>query len=520
MFETNHNASSNPHVTPPPKAKRMPSAKKKDPAKIERYELDELSLLLDILPLNLRANLPQHRTAQLIEIVLDLGRLPEARYNDGTFEELGKTLVSEELLQELTRHIGEFNTDNRAGIPRTLHRISCIRNRVGKIVGLTCRVGRVVLGTVSPIADLIAQGKSILLLGRPGVGKTTKLREMARLYANTHQKRVVIVDTSNEIAGDGDIAHPVVGRARRMQVPNPLAQESIMIEAVENHTPEVIVIDEIGTEAEARAARTIAERGVILIATAHGNKLENLIKNPTISDLIGGIQSVTLGDEEARRRMTQKTVLEREKQPTFDVCIEIQDRNTLAVYTDVAKAVDGMLRGFAVHPELRRLDEETGETKVLFTNITSLQDPVDPKHSLPTPSRNELQDLGKEKALSSWAGKECFKVYLYAITRSFVDNVLQRLQLEQQVVITQQLHEADVVLALRGHARPGAKILRMAQDYELPVFYAKTNTLPQIQKTLRESFENTQKGEVLLDCLADMTEQQSPLLAWTDSLEA
>jgi len=241
--------------------------------------------------------------------------------------------------------VGAFGKDNRAGIERTLHRISAIRNRQGEVIGLTCRVGRAVFGTVDIVRDVIEQGKSILLLGRPGVGKTTLLREAARVLADEFKKRVVIVDTSNEIAGDGDIPHPGIGGARRMQVAVPDLQHAVMIEAVENHMPEVIVIDEIGTEAEALAARTIAERGVQLIATAHGNTLDNLLQNPTLADLTGGIQAVTLSDEEARRRGTQKTVLERKAPPTFDVIIEIQNKDRLAVHHDVASVVDRFLRG-------------------------------------------------------------------------------------------------------------------------------------------------------------------------------
>ena len=255
-------------------------------------------------------------------------------------------------------HIGSFGDDNRAGIERTLHRISAIRNRNGKVVGLTCRVGRAVYGTIEIINDFVETGKSILIMGRPGIGKTTMLREAARVLADDLGKRVVVVDTSNEIAGDGDIPHPAIGKARRMQVRTPSLQHEVMIEAVENHMPQVIVIDEIGTELEAQAARTIAERGVQLIGTAHGNNLDNLMLNPTLSDLIGGIQSVTLGDEEARRRRTQKSVLERKAPPTFDVIVEIQDRERVAVHSDVAETVDALLRGDAVAPELRWRDEE------------------------------------------------------------------------------------------------------------------------------------------------------------------
>jgi stage III sporulation protein SpoIIIAA len=319
---------------------------------------DDLDALLASLPPEIVAALkalPPER--DLIEVVMDLGRRPEARFGGGGEAVLLEREIVEADLQYVVDHIGTFGDDNRAGIERTLHRISAIRNRSGKIVGLTCRIGRAVFGTIDIIDDFVESGKSILIMGRPGIGKTTMLREAARVLAEDLDKRVVVVDTSNEIAGDGDIPHPGIGRARRMQVPTPALQHHVMIEAVENHMPEVIVIDEIGTELEAAAARTIAERGVQLIGTAHGNNLDNLMLNPTLSDLIGGIQSVTLGDEEARRRRTQKSVLERKSPPTFDVIIEIQDRDRVTVHGDVAATIDALLRGDPVAPELRWRDE-------------------------------------------------------------------------------------------------------------------------------------------------------------------
>lgn len=303
----------------------------------------------------------------LLEIVLDLGRQPEARFPGGKFVYLGEEPVKREDIEFLTKRVGAFGHDNRAGIERTLHRISGIRNRYGEIVGLTCRIGRAVYGTIDIVRDVVELGKSILLLGRPGVGKTTLLREVARVLSDEFNKRVVVVDTSNEIAGDGDIPHPAIGRARRMQVPASVQQADVMIEAVENHMPEVIVIDEIGTEAEAQAARTIAERGVQLVGTAHGNTLENLVLNPTLSDLVGGIQVVTLSDEEARKRGTQKTVLERKAPPTFDIVIEIKDRDSLAIHHDVARTVDLLLRGVEPRPEVRRRSGE-GEIEVVQEN--------------------------------------------------------------------------------------------------------------------------------------------------------
>ena len=327
---------------------------------------DDLQALMSVLPPAISQAVARFNDSDnLLEVIMDLGRVPTARFVERE-EELSKVEISHEELDYVVKRIGEFDTDNRAGLERTLHRISAIRNRRGHIVGLTCRVGRAVYGTTEIIKDLIESGKSLLLLGRPGVGKTTMLREAARLLAET--KRVVIVDTSNEIGGDGDVPHPAVGRARRMQVSRPSLQHEVMIEAVENHNPEAIVIDEIGRELEAAAARTIAERGVQLIGTAHGNTLENLLLNPTLSDLVGGIESVTLSDEEARRRGTQKTVLERRSPPTFDVLIEIQSRDRLAVHPDVAAAVDALLRGYPLPTEIR--SRFNGEIRIEKAQIT------------------------------------------------------------------------------------------------------------------------------------------------------
>ncbi|MGE5587247.1 MAG: R3H domain-containing nucleic acid-binding protein [Clostridia bacterium] len=334
---------------------------------------DNLDELLEVLPPRIRERLERvGDTDGLLEIVLDLGRQPEARFPGGKFVYLGEEPVKREDIEFVTRRVGAFGHDNRAGIERTLHRISGIRNRYGEIVGLTCRIGRAVYGTIDIVRDVVELGKSILLLGRPGVGKTTLLREVARVLSDEFNKRVVVVDTSNEIAGDGDIPHPAIGRARRMQVPASAQQADVMIEAVENHMPEVIVIDEIGTEAEAQAARTIAERGVQLVGTAHGNTLENLVLNPTLSDLVGGIQVVTLSDEEARKRGTQKTVLERKAPPTFDIVVEIKDRDSLAIHHNVARTVDLLLRGVEPRPEVRRRSGEGGIEVVQEDGLTEL----------------------------------------------------------------------------------------------------------------------------------------------------
>ena len=329
----------------------------------ERPVTDDLELLLAALPSHIRQSLEiQNDRASLLEVVMDLGRTPEARYRQSELP-LSQREVTEQDIEHVITNIGTFGSDNRAGIERTLHRISVIRNRAGKPVGLTLRIGRAVFGTIGIIRDLVENGQSILLVGKPGVGKTTLLRETARVLADELHKRVIIVDTSNEIAGDGDIPHPAIGRARRMQVARPDLQHNVMIEGVENHMPEVIVIDEIGTQLEAEAARTINERGVQLIGTAHGVSLENLMLNPTLSDLIGGIQSVTLGDEEARRRGTQKSVLERKAPPTFDVMVEIRERDRLAVHPSVADTVDAILRGQPYTTQIRFRNEK-GEIEV------------------------------------------------------------------------------------------------------------------------------------------------------------
>nr|HID14965.1 AAA family ATPase [Anaerolineae bacterium] len=347
---------------------------------------DDLDALLTVLPDDIRAALQRiGRRDELLEVILDLGRVPTARYTDGEVV-LHDTEVTWEEIQYVVERVGEFDADNRAGIARTLHRISAIRNRKGNIVGLTCRVGRAIYGTIAIIQDIVESGRNILLLGRPGVGKTTMLREAARVLAE--KKRVIVVDTSNEIGGDGDIPHPAIGKARRMQVEMPSLQHEVMIEAVENHNPEVIIIDEIGRELEAEAARTIAERGVQLIGTAHGNTLDNLLLNPTLSDLVGGVESVTLSDEEARRRGTQKSILERRAPPTFDVLIEIQDRQRLTVHHSVAEAVDALLRGRPLQAEVRYRDEH-GEIHREQVRPPSLEEretgvtPVEPSYPLP-----------------------------------------------------------------------------------------------------------------------------------------
>lgn len=466
---------------------------------------NDLEKLVAILPPKIRTQLSYAKMEDVIEIVLDIGRVPEIRHSGGLIEYIESGIVDEEDITHITNRIQDFTSDNRSGIPGTLHRISAIRNRQGKVVGLTCRIGRVVTGTIACIKDFCTLGKSILFLGPPGVGKTTKLREISRLVADELKKRVIVVDTSNEIAGDGDTPHPAIGHARRMQVRQPEFQKDIMIEAVENHTPEVIVVDEIGTEEEAQAARTIAERGVMLIATAHGNTLENLIKNPTLSDLVGGIQSVTLGDDEARRRACQKTVLEREKQPTFDIVIEILDRNTLAVYKNTSEAVDYILRGWPIRPEIRKVDksytpyteeipEPEEQTSSIFDKINKLEQKVFPSLEKPVEKTDSLKfGFSRQKYVDEV--KSLKKVYLYAVSRSIVEKVIERLDLN--VELTRNIDEADIVIAHKNFAKGGAKILSLANDYRIRTFYIKTNSMPQIQKVLKDALDIQEASETL-----------------------
>lgn len=454
--------------------------------------LSDLEKLTAVLPPKIAAEMNKFKLDDIVEVVLDIGRTGELRHLDKSIDSLGKDLITEQDIDYVISKIDDFTSDNRSGIPGTLHRISAIRNRKGKVIGLTCRVGRVVTGTINCIRDLVVQEKSILFLGRPGVGKTTKLREIARLLADDLGKRVIVVDTSNEIAGDGDVPHKAIGKSRRMQVLSPERQKDVMIEAVENHTPEVIVVDEIGTEQEAQAARTIAERGVMLIATAHGNILENLIKNPTLSDLVGGVESVTLGDDEARRRACQKTVLEREKQPTFDVVIEIRDRDTLAVYPNVAEAVDCILREWPVSPEIRKIDYKA-PTVILSEaqDLSGINNRID-SHATATPSLRmttpeKEQKISFEAYVDKYINKEkkTKKIFIYAVSRSMVDTALERINADAE--ITRNIDEADVVISHKSYSKGGAKILTVAKEYHLPIHFVKTNTMAQIQKAVKDS---------------------------------
>ncbi|MFO0077136.1 MAG: AAA family ATPase [Cyanobacteriota bacterium] len=493
---------------------------------------DDLDRLLEVLPPVVRTSLePPERREQLLEVVLDLGRIPEARY-PGRVLALGEVPIERADLAAVLERLGPFGGDNRAGIERTLHRISAIRNRTGEVVGLTCRVGRAVYGTVAMVRDLLDSNQSLLLMGRPGVGKTTALREIARVLADDLLRRVVVIDTSNEIAGDGDIPHPAIGRARRMQVARPELQHQVMIEAVENHMPEVIVIDEIGTELEAQAARTIAERGVMLVATAHGNELANLIKNPTLSDLVGGIQSVTLGDEEARRRRTQKTVLERAAEPTFPLAVEMHSRHRWLVHRDVAASVDLMLRGQTARPQIRELGED-GQWQLRDQPVAAsaapgprrlaprpLPDPTlqpslraaealpaelaPPSTPLltslftppPSPEPAELPtDLPRPDPIAP------LRLCPVGVNSHLLEEAARSRQLPVQVVAAPE--QSDAVLTLRGELGRYPELRKRARGLGLPILVIKTDSVHQLQRAMERLLERRRPASAAATGLED-----------------
>ncbi len=420
---------------------------------------DDLGLLLEILPQHLQDALDEQGEPGLLEVVMDLGRRPLARFSERAVP-LSEHPISREDISRVVSAVGEFGGDNRAGIEGTLHRISAIRNRRGDVIGLTLRVGRAVFGTIDVIRDLVESGKSLLMLGPPGVGKTTRLREITRVLADDFDKRVVVIDTSNEIAGDGDVPHPAIGSARRMQVPQPENQHAVMIEAVENHMPEAIVVDEIGTAAEALAARTIAERGVQLIGTAHGNTLENLVLNPTLSDLVGGVQTVTLTDEEARFRGTQKTVSERKGPPTFDVVVELLDREEMVVHADTGAAVDKLLRGLPAGG-VRRGGERA---------VASAPEPVEaPEKRIPLPDERQRP----------------VAIYPYAISRDAVERSIRDLRLDARTVARPE--RADAIVALRSRV-DDLRLQRILRLTEAPLSVVKQNTTAQVRRVLQTAF--------------------------------
>jgi stage III sporulation protein SpoIIIAA len=445
----------------------------------------ELTQLLDIFPLPIRQSLVRlPNVDQIIEVVLDLGRPPEARFeNDFVF--LSDNAVTHEDLAHVASRLSPFGGDNRAGIEKTLHRISAIRNRTGKIIGLTCRVGRAVFGTIDIILDVVRSGKSICLLGRPGVGKTTMLRECARILSED-RKRVVIVDTSNEIAGDGDVPHRGIGHARRMPVADPVMQHNVMIEAVENHMPQTVVVDEIGTEAEALAARTIAERGVQLIGTAHGQTLENLLMNPTLSDLVGGISAVTLSDEEARRRGTRKTVLERKAPPTFDVVIEIQDRDRLAIHTNVAEVIDALLRGYSPQPEVRQRMPGGTVTVLQEANPEAVPHLGVASGSLRSTGEHDDEALYAAHGAPPPDHDQPVMIFPYGVSRNKIERAIHNLRVNASVA--RKWDEADVVLTLKTLERKESARLKQIASENVPIYSIKTNTTTQIQVSLKDLF--------------------------------
>ena len=424
---------------------------------------DDLNRLLNLLPQRLKNYLnDSEHLEELEEIVMDLGYYPEVRFSHTIYrlKELGE--ISIEDIMGITKRIGQFNTDNRAGIERTLHRISAIKNRSGNIIGLTCRIGRAVEGTVAIIQDIVESGQNCLFLGPPGIGKTTILREVARILSTITSKRVIVVDTSNEIAGDGDIPHPGIGYARRMQVPSPDKQHNIMIEAVENHMPEVVIVDEIGTEEETKASRTIAERGVQLVATAHGYQLDNLIKNPTLSDLIGGFQSVILGDEEAKFRGTSKSVIERKGLPTFDVIIELRARDVFAIYNPVATHIDALLQADPIDPEIRKRNED-GQLE-----IKTITKPIQ------TSTPPTIQE-------------ETVSVFPYGMNLSRLKVFIESLQLPLKVAT--EIRNADFILTTQSKAGPKAKVKQLAKTHNLPLHIIASQENADIRKFLKTYFK-------------------------------
>nr|YP_010537343.1 hypothetical protein ON826_pgp118 [Odontella regia]UYC31130.1 hypothetical protein [Odontella regia] len=443
---------------------------------------EDLDNLIKNLPFLIRQNINQHPSKQkLIEIVIDLGRRPEARFTTGP-EYLSQKVISWQDINHFTKRISKFSNDNRAGIERTLHRISCIRNRQFLINGLTCRIGRAIFGTISSVRDLLESQQSILLLGKPGVGKTTIIREIARVLSDEMEKRVVIVDTSNEIAGDSDIPHSAIGRARRMQVATTDLQHQIMIEAVENHMPQVIVIDEIGTELEALAARTIAEKGVQLVGTTHGNCLENLIKNPPLSDLIGGIQSVTLSDDEAKRRGTQKSIIERKAYPAFQIAIEINTENSWTIHEDIKSSIDLLLRKSFTGTQVRELflDKRTfiKYKKLQTDTFTLLKDSNNLK--IQTINRSNNWFTRSQKSLfyfQNSKAKKCF-IFIYSLPSNLISEILNKLKF--QYVLTKELQKSSIIVGSKVSLNQNFKLKKLAQQSSIPVYSVNKENIYQI----------------------------------------
>jgi len=448
---------------------------------------DDLEKLIENLPFFLQEHLNQHANKdQLIEIVLDLGRRPEARFITGP-EYLSQKIISWQDLDYMTKRVSKFSNENRAGIERTLHRISCIRNRQFLINGLTCRVGRAVFGTISVIRDLLESEKSILILGKPGVGKTTIIREIARVLADEMEKRVIIIDTSNEIAGDSDIPHSGIGRARRMQVAKTELQHQVMIEAVENHMPQVIIIDEIGTELEVLAARTIAEKGVQLVGTTHGNCLENLIKNPPLADLIGGIQYVTLSDDEAKRRGTQKSILERKAYPAFEIIIEINQQNCWTIHEDVETSVDLFLRNNFSLGQIRNFSS----TEKIQVKSKRFQNQQYPLSKTASSLNNSYVETTKNWVLVNQAKDEKFLklksknliIYPYSLSNNLLKEVL--LKMKVKFILTNEIRKASLIIGLKKHVKQNFKLVNLAKQKNIPIYTINQVSFYQISKLVQ-----------------------------------
>jgi stage III sporulation protein SpoIIIAA len=446
---------------------------------------NDLEKLIENLPFFLQEHLNKHiYRDQLIEIVLDLGRRPEVRFIHGP-EYLSQKIVSWQDIDYVTKRISKFSNENRAGIERTLHRISCIRNRQFLINGLTCRVGRAVFGTISVVRDLLESEKSILILGKPGVGKTTIIREIGRVLADEMEKRVIIIDTSNEIAGDSDIPHSGIGRARRMQVPKTELQHQVMIEAVENHMPQVIIIDEIGTDLEVLAARTIAEKGVQLVGTTHGNCLENLIKNPPLADLIGGIQYVTLSDDEAKRRGTQKSILERKAYPAFEIVIEINHPNSWTIHEDVKTSVDLLLRSNFVIGQTRQFSL-TEKIQIKWQKSQNYSNFLLKNQTKESATNGEKYWVHRNRSINENALKITSKnlvIYSYSISNNFLKEAF--LKLGVKFVLTNNIRKASLIVGLKKQLRENYKLKELARKKKIPIYSFHKISIYQVIKFIK-----------------------------------